>query len=186
MRILDNHYLFKILKNYLPMNNLYSKLLYESRALNRNWCLSNDWGIPALKRNIKSILADCALIAGIALTTTTDRIMADSIQPLPEVIEKESARMREIVIPGIPNKSSTSAVATPSKIESTKDNASQMKPNPLKEHSGQVLFSDESDIEVRGILEQVSKEKETAPGILSSGGPSGMPQAQPMYQPEGQ
>lgn len=134
-------------------------------------------------KKITSILASSALISGVALISNTNSVLADSKAPLPEVIEKESARMREVVIPGAPNKRATSAVKTPSKLE---PNASQQKPEILHRNSGQVLFSDESNIEVRGILDQVSKEKETLPGIISGGSPVGMPQAQPLYQPEGQ
>jgi len=139
-----------------------------------------------LNKNAKSLLADCAFVTIIALATATHSVLADSSKPLPEVIEKESARMREVVIPGAPHKTGGSAISTQSKIDASKNNASTPKSSVAQYNSGQELFSDESAVEVRGILEQVSKEKETLPGVISSGGPVGMPQAQPMYQPEGQ
>lgn len=139
-----------------------------------------------LNRYSTFIITDCAFAAWIGLAMVTSNALADSNQPLPEVIEKESARMREVVIPGAPYKPHASTVTAQSKTDTSKKNTSSIISVVPQKNAGKVLFSDEQDIEVRGILEQVSKEKEILPGIVSSGGPVGMPQAQPMYQPEGQ
>jgi len=98
---------------------------------------------------------------------------------LPEVIERESARSRVVL-----NFETTYHVpnfAASKSIEAEKTSKGFQSANQKEERA---MVGRGSDIEVRGILEQVGKEKESLPGVLSGGNSGGMPPVQQMYQPE--
>ena len=133
-----------------------------------------------LKMNFRSILFDCSILMGLALLSATNNASADSKQLLPEVVEKESSRKRIVVTQDAHLETYSSTTANKQRFTGIQhgDQTSGQDMNTQKERS-------RHPIEVRVILEQVSKEKDILPGIVGGGGaPGGMPQAQLMYQPE--
>jgi hypothetical protein len=125
--------------------------------------------------NVKSVLVDYAIVFGVAFLSVADDAMADSKQLLPEVIEKESARKRIVLDPYKPN---ASAMGGHPEADTNSNHTSDQNTNIKQKEPGQLPLSHE----VRGILEQISKEKDALPGIVGDGGTTSMPQ--PMFQPE--